>query len=64
MKILIVLNPLASFEIQKCQHEPRFNCAYSRNRIPTIKDQAYLIYLDECDGIITHGVAFHLKNDF
>ena len=39
-------HPLINFEIQKCyQNEPKFNCVYSRNNLPKIKDGAYVIIL-------------------
>ena len=43
------------------QKEPRFNGAYSRDNLPErssaeIKDQAYIINLDEYSDIGTHWV--------
>ena len=36
--------PLTSFEIQKCyQNDPRFNGVYSRDNLPKIKDETYVI---------------------
>ena len=51
-------HPLTNFEIEKCyQNEPNFNKffmfiqeingVYSRNKLPKIKDGAYVISLDE-----------------
>ena len=41
-------HPLANFEIQKYyQNEPKFSGVYSRNSLPKIKDETYLINLDE-----------------
>ena len=38
---------LTNFEIQKYrQHEPIFSVVYSRNNLPKIKDEAYVINLD------------------
>ena len=31
-------HPLNKFEIQKYQNEPKFNCVYSRNNLPKIRD--------------------------
>ena len=41
-------HPLKNIVIQKYyQNEPKFNGAYSRNNLPKIKDEAYIINLDE-----------------
>ena len=46
---------LTNFEIQKYyQDEPRFNGIYSRDNLPKIKDEAYVINLDEYSDIETH----------
>ena len=46
---------LPHFEIQKYyQNEPRFNCVYSRNNLPEIKDGAYVINLDKYKPTGTH----------
>ena len=38
---------LTNFETQKYyQNEAKFNCVYSRNNLPKIKDGAYVINLD------------------
>ena len=43
---------LRNFEIPKYyQNEPRFNGVYSRNNLPKIKEEAYIINLDECELI-------------
>ena len=40
-------HPLKNFETQKYyQRESKFNSAYSRNNLPRIKDEAYVINLD------------------
>ena len=40
--------PLINLEKQKHhQNKPRFNDVYSRNNIPKIKDEAYVVNLDE-----------------
>ena len=38
---------LTNFEIEKYyQNEPKFNGDYSRNNLPKIKDEVYVINLD------------------
>ena len=45
------------------QNEPRFNGVYSRDNLPDkIKDEAYIIILDEYSGIGTHWVALYVNN--
>ena len=31
------------WKTKSCENEPRFNCVYSRNNLPKIKDEAYVI---------------------
>ena len=59
MGFLMPLHPLTNFEIQKYyQNEPRFNGVFSRNNLPKkIKDEAYLINLDEYADVGTHWIA-------
>ena len=55
-----------NFEIQKYyQNEARFNGVYSRDNLQgKIKDQAYVINLDEYSDIGTHWIALYsLNND-
>ena len=49
-------HPLTNFEIQKYyENEARFNGVYFRDNLPyKIKDEAYIINLDECSNIGTH----------
>ena len=48
-------HPLTNYETQKYyQNEPRFNSVYSRDTLQKIKDEAYIIILDECYHIGTH----------
>ena len=50
--------PLTNFEIQKYyQNESRFKGGYSRDNLTEIKDEAYIVNLDECPDIGTHWVA-------
>ena len=55
-------HPLKNFEIQKnYQKEPKFNGVDSRNNLPKIKDEAYVINLDVCESIRTHWIALHVN---
>ena len=55
--------PLTNFEIQKyCQNKPKFNGVYSRNNLPKIKDEAYVINLDEFKSI-NHWIPLHANNN-
>ena len=54
--------PLTTFETQKCyQNEPKFNCVYSRNKLPKIKDGAYVLNFDESKSIGTHWIALYVN---
>ena len=52
-------HPLTNFEIQKYyENEPRFNGVFSENNLPLkIKDEAYVINLDEYADVGTHWIA-------
>ena len=52
-------HPLTNFEMQKYyQNEPRFNGVFSRNNLPEkIKDEAYVITLDEYEDVGTRWTA-------
>ena len=53
---------LANFEIQKYYHnEPKLNGVYWRNNLPKIKDQAYVINLDEYKSIGTYWIALYVN---
>ena len=53
-------HPLTNLEIQKhYQNEPKFNGVYLRNKLPKIKDGAYVINLDEYKSIETHWIYFN-----
>ena len=55
---------LTNFEIKKYyQIEPKFNGAYSRNNLPQIKDEAYVINFDEFKSIGTHWIALYMNNN-
>ena len=57
-------HPLTNFEIEAYyQNVPRFNGVYSRDNLPDkIKDEAYIINLDEYSDIGTHWVALYANN--
>ena len=61
---MIPYHPLSNLEIQKFyQNEPRFNGAYSRDNLPKIiKDEAYVINLDEYGDVGTHWIALYAGN--
>ena len=57
-------HPLTNFEIQKYyQNEPRFNGVFSRDNLSKIKDEAYIINLDEYSDIGTHWIALYVQNN-
>ena len=57
-------HPLTSFEIQKYyQNEPKFNSVYSRNNLPRIKDEAYVINFDEFKSKGSHWIALYENAD-
>ena len=57
-------HPLPNFEIQKYdQNEPRFDGVYARDNLTKIKDEAYVINLDEYSDIGTHWIAWYVYND-
>ena len=56
-------DPLTNFEIQKYyQKEPEFNSVSSRNNLPKIKNEAYVINIDEYGSVETHWIALY-END-
>ena len=51
-------------EIQKYyQNEPKSNSVYSRNNFLKIKDEAYVINIDEYESIETHWIALYVKGN-
>ena len=54
-------HPLTDFDIQKYQNEPKFNGVYSKNNLFKIKDEAYIINLDEYESIGTHWIELHVN---
>ena len=59
---LILPHLLTNFEIQKYyQNESKFNFVYSRNKLPKVKDETYVIHLDEYKLFGTLLVAIYVK---
>ena len=57
-------HPLTNFEIEKYfQNEPRFNGVYSRNNLPKIKYEAYVINPDEYKSKATHWIALYVNGN-
>ena len=57
-------HPLTNLEIRKYyQNEPKFDCVYSRNNLPKMKDGAYVINLDDFKSIDTHWVALYVDGN-
>ena len=42
----------------------RFNDVYSRDNLPRLKDDAYVINLDEYSDIGTHWVDLYVNNNY
>ena len=66
MGFLTLPNPLTNFEIQRYyQNEPRFNGDFSRNNLQLkIKDEEYVMNLDECADVGTHWIALFCNRKF
>ena len=66
MGFLMLPHPLTNFEIQRYyQNEPRFNGDFSRNNLQLkIKDEEYVINLDECADVGTHWIALFCNRKF
>ena len=48
-------DPLSNIEITNYyKYKPRFNCVFSRNDLPRIKDGEYVIDLDDENNKVTH----------
>ena len=58
-------HPLTNFEIMKYyENESTFNGVYYRDNLPNkIKDEAYVINLDEYSDIGTHWIALYVKKN-
>ena len=57
------LHPVTNFEILKYQNEPKFNGAYLRYNLPKIKDDVYVVNLDEKKSIGTDWIALYVNGD-
>ena len=57
-------HPLTNFEIQNYyQNKSKFNGVYSRNNLPKLKDDVYVINLDEYESIVTHWIALYVNDN-
>ena len=54
---------LSSFEVQRYQKEPKFNCVFSRNNLLKIKNGTYLINPDKYKSVGTHWIALYANDD-
>ena len=62
---LILPNLLTNFEIQKYyEKEPNFNGVYSRNNLPKIKDEVYIINFIEYKSIKTPWMTFYVHDSY
>ena len=51
-----------NFKIQKYyQKERKLNAIYSRHNLPKIKDEAYIVNLDELESSGTHWIALYVN---
>ena len=64
-KAQIPPHPLTKSEIKEhFKNEPRFSGVYFRNNLPkAIKNDAYVINLNEYADLGTHWIAFYVKNN-
>ena len=63
-KIFNASSSFGNFEIKKYyQNKPKFNGVYSRNNSPKIKDEVYVINLDEYKSIATHWIALYVNGN-
>ena len=57
-------HPLTNFKIQiYYENKPTFNGVYSRNNLSKIKDEAYIINLDEFESVETHWIVLYVNDD-
>ena len=58
------LHPLTNFEIKRYyQKEPKLHGVYSINKLPKIRDEGYVINLDEYKSIGTYWIVFYVNGD-
>ena len=56
------LHHLTKFEIQEYyQNEPKLNAVYSRNNLPKIKGEAYVIIREEYKSIGAHWIDLYVN---
>ena len=57
-------HPFTNSEIQKnYQNEPKFKGVYSRNNLPKMKDEAYVINYDEFKSVESHWIALYVNGN-
>ena len=57
-------DPLSNIEITNYyKYKPRFNCVFSRNDLPRIKDGEYVIDLDDENNKVTHWNSLFLDRN-
>ena len=61
--LLISKGAIATSQGRGIWSRKRFNSVYSRHNLPKIKDDTYVINLDEYSDIGTHWVAFYVENN-
>ena len=58
------LQTLKNFEMQKYyENKPTFNGVYSRNNLPKIKDEPYVINLGDFKSIGTHLIDLYVNDN-
>ena len=45
------------------QNKRKFNGVYSRNNLPKIKDEAYVINLDEFESVVTYWIGLYVNGN-
>ena len=64
MKILVLLHSLNNIEITNyLNYGPRFNDIFSGKKLPTIKDGAYFINLDDKNSKGTHWFSLFINKN-
>ena len=51
---------LNNFEVQTCYHD---DCVYSKNNLIKLKNETYVINIDEYKSIETHWIALYFNGD-
>ena len=61
---LIIFHPLTNFEIMDYFKDvKRFNGVFSRNKLPNLRNGAYVINLDHSENTGTHWVVIFMKKN-